>query len=224
LGKAYTYLSGELRTILMLFWALLGVGVAAVSSPRGPVLAGYDVVAYQTLPASALGVFGLPDYIAEYDNRTWWFSSLKNMQLFQADPQRYVVAYNGFCAWGVATEYMPAYPWNWRDPKTESWRAQCMGPPCDPKTGWGVKNGRLFCAINKKYMQMFLANETLHQIADDRWASWDVPAASGIHYNVDCLQPWHHYTVCWQRLLDLGCCQNSTSPYCPGQSKDLTFE
>jgi len=97
----------------MLWQFLLVVSCGGVSSPRGPVFAGYDVVAYQTLPPNASGVFGVVDYIAEFDNRTWWFSSQQNMRAFQAEPLRYVPAYGGFCAWGMATEFMPEYPWNW---------------------------------------------------------------------------------------------------------------
>jgi len=189
--------------------------VSAVDSPRGPVFAGYDVVAYHTLKAGDAGVFGVPDYIAEYDNRTWWFLTEDNMKTFTANPSQFAPAYGGFCAWGMAVEYMPEYPWTWRDQSHEPWRAQCMGPPCDPKTGWAVKNGRLFCAIDATYMKKFLANDSLTEIADERWAAWDSPAAYGVHYNVDCMQPWRHYTVCWQRALDLGCCQGCSNSYCP---------
>lgn len=198
-----------------MFLALWVWVVGGVRSPRGPVFAGYDVVAYQSLPSGADGVFGVVDFIAEYANRTWWFASLQNMRLFQADPQRYAPAYGGFCAWGMATEFMPDYPWSWRDPQRDSWRAQCMGPPCDPRVGWAVRAGRLFCSIDRDYMARFLLDPGLEQLADQRWEAWNTPEADGVHFNVDCMQPWEHYTVCWQRALDLGCCRNSTNSYCP---------
>jgi len=200
--------------IQLLLWEL----ALGVETQRGPVMSGYDVVAYHSLQPGDKGVLGVPNYIAEWDDRTWWFSTAENMATFLANPEHYAPAYGSFCAWGMAKEYMPDYPWSWADPKHESWRAQCMGPPCNPTTAWAVIDGRLFCAINAKYMAKFQADPSLIAVADARWAGWNTPVAKGVHWNVDCIQPWRRYTPCWQRIIDLGCCVGSSNPYCPGES------
>lgn len=62
-------------------------GVAAVD--------GYDLITYRE-PGGPIA--GSPDYPAVYAGSTYYFSSAANLATFQADPQRYVPAYHGFCA------------------------------------------------------------------------------------------------------------------------------
>lgn len=48
-----------------------------------------------------------------------------------------------------------------------------MGPPCGPKDGWIIIEGRLFCNINSDYAQRF-ANLGSQGVSDgdSRWAGW----------------------------------------------------
>ena len=63
------------------------------------VVGGYDVVAYHT---DGKPMKGSSDYSATYQGATWHFASMKNQELFMADPAKYAPAYGGFCAFGTA--------------------------------------------------------------------------------------------------------------------------
>lgn len=65
----------------------------------GHAVGGYDVVSYHTGPEP---VEGLETISADYNDATWLFASEANRDLFLADPQRYVPAYDGHCAYALA--------------------------------------------------------------------------------------------------------------------------
>jgi YHS domain-containing protein len=60
---------------------------------------GYDVVSYQTgkLPQKGIGY-----YISNYKGVVYEFANEDNKKTFDANPSKYVPAYNGYCAYGVA--------------------------------------------------------------------------------------------------------------------------
>ncbi|HWA56165.1 MAG TPA: YHS domain-containing (seleno)protein [Gemmatimonadales bacterium] len=62
-------------------------------------LYGYDAVAYQTDQAA---VKGAPEYTAVYEGNTYRFASAAHREAFRIDPAKYVPAYGGYCAYGVA--------------------------------------------------------------------------------------------------------------------------
>ena len=83
----------------------------ATGKTLGPVLGGYDMVAYQTsLSAGDLGVMGSEkfsfDLLATDDsnttekmeptNYTFYFSSAENLSLFRDDPWKYAPQFGGF--------------------------------------------------------------------------------------------------------------------------------
>ncbi|MEX0343739.1 MAG: YHS domain-containing (seleno)protein [Rhizobiaceae bacterium] len=65
----------------------------------GVAIQGYDPVAYFTenKPVKGSGV-----HVATHDGAIYWFSSADNQKAFKANPAKYVPAYGGFCAYGVA--------------------------------------------------------------------------------------------------------------------------
>ena len=69
---------------------------------EGRAVDGYDVVTYFT---EETPVMGLPDITAAYNGATWQFASEANRAAFLANPQRYVPAYDGHCAWAAANGY-----------------------------------------------------------------------------------------------------------------------
>ena len=81
--------------------------VAVVASPAfavdvthsTPGISGYDPVAYFTdgKPAKGSGY-----HVAEYDGVTYTFASKDHKRMFEANPGKYVPAYGGWCAYGVA--------------------------------------------------------------------------------------------------------------------------
>ncbi|MGB6228538.1 MAG: YHS domain-containing (seleno)protein [Litorimonas sp.] len=59
---------------------------------------GYDVIAYR----GGTPTLGSVDYAAMHEGATYRFASQANLDAFTADPARFVPAYGGFCAYGVA--------------------------------------------------------------------------------------------------------------------------
>lgn len=64
---------------------------------------GYDPVAYfrEGKPHR-----GSPEFAAQHDGATWWFASAEDKALFQADPEKYMPAFGGFCAYGTSRGYL----------------------------------------------------------------------------------------------------------------------
>ena len=64
-------------------------------------ISGYDAVAYFTegKPRRGNG-----RYAAQFDGVTYLFASEDNKKKFEANPQKYIPAYGGYCALGVTGE------------------------------------------------------------------------------------------------------------------------
>jgi YHS domain-containing protein len=60
---------------------------------------GHDVVAYFTDGAPTPGT---AEFAHVFGGATYRFASQANLDAFKADPAKYVPAYGGFCAYGVA--------------------------------------------------------------------------------------------------------------------------
>ena len=71
-------------------------GGTASSSPY--FIEGYDVVSYfrDTGPLE-----GKPSFSTNYEDHTLIFSSAENLNAFKEDPESYMPAYNGYCAYGM---------------------------------------------------------------------------------------------------------------------------
>lgn len=79
---------------------MMGMGRGAINTDAsGLALQGYDVVAYQTAMQPTRGS---EEFTATHDGATYRFASAENRDRFRADPARYLPAYGGFCAMGVA--------------------------------------------------------------------------------------------------------------------------
>lgn len=98
----------------------------AIAGPQyvdttGYAVSGYDVVAYRGLDQAPVGasqpkaVLGSTEFTTEYNGATWAFSSAENLAKFEADPEAYVPAYDGHCAYGVSKGgKVPGNPHLWR--------------------------------------------------------------------------------------------------------------
>ena len=64
---------------------------------------GYDTVAYFTVGKA---VKGLDNLAAEWMGAKWKFSSQANLDLFKGSPEKYAPQYGGYCAYGVAQNYL----------------------------------------------------------------------------------------------------------------------
>jgi YHS domain-containing protein len=76
------------------------------------MLAGHDVVAYFTLGRHALGS---AQYSSVYEGVDFRFANAQHKALFDADPQKYMPQYGGYCANGIVY----AIPWGG---DADSWR------------------------------------------------------------------------------------------------------
>jgi len=60
-----------------------------------PAVGGYDVVSYITENEATQGD---PAFNVTHDGTLYFFSTPENKETFQADPERYIPAYGGYCA------------------------------------------------------------------------------------------------------------------------------
>lgn len=89
--------------------AALGTAGAAFAADKvftglvaGVGAGGYDVVAYQSANAA---IPGDPAIEASHEGVRYRFASARNRAAFQADPQKYLPRYGGYCAWAVSQGY-----------------------------------------------------------------------------------------------------------------------
>ena len=72
---------------------------------KGVAIAGYDVVAYFQNYKNGIknkGTKGTKEFSSQYKGITYYFSSLANKELFVANPENYIPAYGGWCAWAMS--------------------------------------------------------------------------------------------------------------------------
>ncbi len=79
--------------------AFSGNVFAADYTHSTPAVQGYDVVTYHT---GKRPIRGNGNFTSVHDGAVYQFSSKKNLETFEADPQKYVPAFNGYCAFGVS--------------------------------------------------------------------------------------------------------------------------
>ena len=92
-----------IRTLLPTVALLVAVVATPVFgqdySKSTPGISGYDPVAYFT---QGKPVKGNGYNVADYQGVTYAFANEENKELFEANPEKYVPAYGGWCAYGVA--------------------------------------------------------------------------------------------------------------------------
>jgi YHS domain-containing protein len=77
----------------------------------GVAIRGADTVAYFT---AGKYIAGKDEFTTEWQGATWKFSSQANLDLFKQDPESYAPQYGGYCAYGVAQNYLVKIePENW---------------------------------------------------------------------------------------------------------------
>lgn len=86
-------------TALVALFGLAGTAMAADYTNSTPAVQGYDVVSYQT---GKRPVRGNGHFVSVYDGATYQFSSADNQQVFESNPEKYIPAYGGYCAFGAS--------------------------------------------------------------------------------------------------------------------------
>lgn len=139
-----------LRTVLLLSSLLLANNVWAVDPTytglfSSKAIKGYDTVAYFIVGQP---VEGSDEYSMEYNGATWLFSSQENLELFQADPEKYAPQYGGYCAYAVANN------------STASIKPELFT----------IHEGKLYLNYNDSVNEKWIANkEGFIQDADRNW-------------------------------------------------------
>ena len=123
------------------------VNVSSGFTVKGPGLAvhGYDVVAYFT---EAEPTVGRAKFSTVHNDATYRFASRANLEAFEANPEKYVPQYGGFCAYGVAVG------------------AKFDG---DPRL-WKIVDGKLYLNLNEEIQATWEEDIPGHvEDADDNW-------------------------------------------------------
>ena len=138
------------RTALLGLALVVGTGaaplVAGDEHPTGDVaLNGYCPVAYA---AMGKAVEGQSKFASAYQGRTYYLANGKAKKMFDEAPEEYLVAYDGWCAAGVA---------------------QGMKVESDP-TVFLVRDGKTYLFSNDEAKGMFTADAAgFIAKADERW-------------------------------------------------------
>src|ERR687891_2658590 len=91
-----------IRSFVLTVMVLLAVAVApsfAQDLYNTPGLVGYDPVAYFT---DGKPMRGSGYHVTVHDGVTYAFTSKVHQEMFEANPRKYLPAYGGYCAYGVA--------------------------------------------------------------------------------------------------------------------------
>lgn len=97
---------------------------------------GHDVVAYFSLQPGDDPVVGSDAFVFQYKGARWRFASQENLDLFRANPEQFVPAYGGYCAWALARDKL------------------AKGAP----DVWRVHNGRLFLNVSARFKRKWEEN------------------------------------------------------------------
>ncbi len=90
------------KTTLVTLVALFGMAGYALADDythSSPAVQGYDVVSYQT---GKRPVRGNGNFVAIHDGATYQFASADNRRTFEKNPEKYIPAYGGYCAFGAS--------------------------------------------------------------------------------------------------------------------------
>lgn len=130
-----------------------------IYATEGPVLNGYDVVAYFSLDKGSDGVQGSSDYSTTYQSYTFQFSTAENLEMFESDPKRYLPQWGGFCAYGISEE-------SW-------WTIDTLGPNANTDV-WEIVDDKLYMFMYDTPRERFMDGNLTSEIAagSSRWTGW----------------------------------------------------
>lgn len=111
----------------------------------GKAIRGYDPVAYFT---RGKAVKGSDQFVYQWNNANWHFSSKENMELFKAHPEKYAPQYGGYCAFGLSRGY--------KAPTAAD--------------AWTIDNGKLYLNYNLKVREEW--NKERQQRIDKADKNW----------------------------------------------------
>lgn len=92
-----------IAVVYFLFPVIVQAGTFFNVGWTGVAIKGYDPVAYFT---EKNPVKGDSEFDYEWSGAKWRFASEKHLELFKTDPEKYAPRYGGYCAYGVANNYL----------------------------------------------------------------------------------------------------------------------
>ena len=108
-------------------------GLFGKYKPSGIAIRGYDTVAYFTESKARQGS---ADFQVMWEDATWHFATQEHADLFAANPMKYAPQYGGYCAYGVAQEYLVKI-------EPDQWR---------------IEDGKLYLNYDSKVQKLWLAD------------------------------------------------------------------
>lgn len=135
-----------------MFWILvLAIAALPLQAAAGTVahstvgVGGYDLVSYHT---GEKPLRGNGNHVAVHDGVTYLFISEANKETFATDPAKYLPAYGGYCAYGVAVG------------------KKFVGDP----DVWAIVDGRLYLNLDTKIQGLWAKDIPGHiEKADTKW-------------------------------------------------------
>ena len=137
------HLAVSLKVLALVGMISLGAGMASAAELA---LKGYDPVAYFT---EKRAMVGNTQFRLEWDGATYQFASAKHLELFKADPERYLPQYSNLCAASVAKG------------------VKVQGQP----EYWLVQDGRLYLFGGPQGPGLMRADATMKSTADRNFSS-----------------------------------------------------
>jgi YHS domain-containing protein len=117
------------------------------SGNNGVAINGFDPVAYFTLQKA---LEGNSNYSYEWSGSIWKFVSKDNLNLFQANPEKYAPQFGGYCAYGCSEKHLS---------------------PTDPKA-FTIINDKLYLNYNQKVKEVWIKDTANRiQTANQYWKS-----------------------------------------------------
>ena len=139
------FLRNSLKFVGLIAMLFLGAGVLASAEQR-LALKGYDPVAYFTENRATIGD---AKFQYDWDGATYRFVSTKHLDLFKADPDRYLPQYSNLCAASVAKG------------------VKVQGQP----EHWLVHDGRLYLFGGPQGPALMRADASMKSTADKNFSS-----------------------------------------------------
>ena len=92
----------KMKYLLTIFFLTISITFFAqdYNTKKGFVAEGYDVVSYFDNKA----IKGNANFIAEFDNVKFSFSSKENLAKFNKNPKKYIPQYGGYCAYAIGVK------------------------------------------------------------------------------------------------------------------------
>jgi YHS domain-containing protein len=87
------------RLLLLLLVSHYSMAQIDPVDSHGLAIGGYDVVAYQE---AGKAIKGSNSFTAQYNEVIYFFSSRENQQLFEANPEKFIPQFDGYCALSVS--------------------------------------------------------------------------------------------------------------------------